>query len=44
MEKDDLGKSSYGLRDCYIALDRFEMELRCETFFKGMVPRTEKGR
>lgn len=37
--KDDLGRQVYGLRDCYIALDRFEMELKCETFIKGMAKR-----
>ena len=39
MEPDDMGRPAYGLRDCYIALDRFEMELKCETFIKGMSPR-----
>jgi len=33
----DDGKIVYGLRDCFIAFDRFEMELRGETFLKGVV-------
>jgi len=32
----DSGREIYGLRDCYVATDRFEMDLRGETFFKGM--------
>jgi len=42
MEQDDLGRAAYGLRDCYIALDRFEMELKCETFIKGMATREKR--
>ncbi len=32
----DDGKIIYGLRDCFISFDRFEMELRGETFLKGV--------
>lgn len=32
----DDGRVVYGLRDCFIAFDRFEMELRGETFLKGV--------
>lgn len=32
----DDGKIIYGQRDCFIAFDRFEMELRGETFLKGV--------
>ena len=32
----DDGKISYGPRDCFIAFDRFTMELRGETFLKGV--------
>jgi hypothetical protein len=31
----DRGKQDYGLRDCYIATDRLEMELSGDTFMKG---------
>jgi len=34
--KADDGKIVYGQRDCFIAFDRFEMELRGETFLKGV--------
>ena len=32
----DDGRPVYGLRDCYISKDRFDMELRGETFVKGV--------
>lgn len=32
----DDGRIIYGQRDCFIAFDRFEMELRGETFLKGV--------
>lgn len=32
----DDGRLIYGQRDCFIAFDRFEMELRGETFLKGV--------
>lgn len=35
--KADDGNLVYGLRDCYIAKDRFTMDLRGETFLKGVV-------
>lgn len=35
--KADDGRLVYGLRDCYISKDRFTMELKGETFFKGVV-------
>ena len=31
----DQGVVAYGTRDCYIAKDRLDMELRGETFFNG---------
>lgn len=34
--KSDSGNVVYGLRDCYISKDRFTMELKGETFFKGV--------
>jgi hypothetical protein len=34
--KADNGSVVYGLRDCYISKDRFTMELKGETFFKGV--------
>jgi hypothetical protein len=34
--RSDDGKIVYGLRDCFIAHDRFTMELRGETFLKGV--------
>jgi hypothetical protein len=34
--KSDDGRLIYGLRDCYIAKDRFTMELRGETFLQGV--------
>lgn len=34
--KADNGEMVYGLRDCYIAKDRFVMELKGETFVKGV--------
>ena len=35
----DNGKLQYGARDCYIAQDRFDMDLEGITFIKGMKKR-----
>lgn len=32
----DDGKLTYGLRDCYVAGDRFTMDIKGETFLKGV--------
>lgn len=37
----DNGRMAYGARDCYIAHDRFDMELAGMTFIKGMKNRNE---
>ena len=34
--KSDDGRLVYGLRDCYISKDRFNMELKGETFLNGV--------
>ena len=32
----DDGRLTYGLRDCYVAKDRFNMDIKGETFLKGV--------